>query len=393
MKRIIYIFFLAALPFSGFSQTLDSLIRMVEKYNPSLIALSNWIEAERVKSRTGIFPDNPEINFSYLWGRPDVIGNQNEFELMQTFRVPGYYKSKSAVKHLQFEQNIAIAEKEKKAILHNVRSTYFNLVWLKKKAAQLNWRKQETEKLVTLLTLAFERGEISLRVLEKSRIHDLGAQNEWRKTLTETKIHEENLRMLVGGREISGFNFEYPINWVLPPLDSLIALLPNQNPDLLLAELGVSESENIIRHEKMNSFPVFGAGYRSEAILNQKLHGFQARITIPLWENRNRIKQANLQKNWAQSSHRHVQGEIQTSLINLYNSVQTLYENHVQIKSILGDEQFSENSLGLLHAGQISFPEYLIEVVLMNEFWETFLINERDYYLKLSELKQFVLFN
>jgi outer membrane protein, heavy metal efflux system len=41
-------------------------------------------------------------------GQPDAIGNQQELEITQSFKLPGYYTSKSAVQKLNFQQKQAL---------------------------------------------------------------------------------------------------------------------------------------------------------------------------------------------------------------------------------------------------------------------------------------------
>ena len=105
MKKLIYILFFMALSIPVSSQTLDSLIDNVKRNNLQLIAMQKWLEGERTRARTGIYPDNPEATYVYLWGNSDAFGNQQEFEFIQSFKLPGYYNSKSDVQHLQFDQN------------------------------------------------------------------------------------------------------------------------------------------------------------------------------------------------------------------------------------------------------------------------------------------------
>ncbi|RLD79212.1 MAG: transporter, partial [Bacteroidetes bacterium] len=48
----------------GFAPILDE----IEKNSTSLQALKKHAEAEQLSSRTGIFLQNPEVGFNYLWG-------------------------------------------------------------------------------------------------------------------------------------------------------------------------------------------------------------------------------------------------------------------------------------------------------------------------------------
>lgn len=375
------------------AQSLDSLLKSVEEKNPRLIASQKWLEAEEAQAKTGIYPDNPEIGYNYLFGSPDEIGDLQEFEIIQPFKLPGYYTSKSAIQKLEYQQKELVAIKEKKSVTHTTHLVYFNIVWLTKKEGLLRKRKEESEQLAALMQEGFSRGEISKPVYDKARIYTISVQNEWQKTKTDIQISKEQLKQLNGGDSINNLTFEYPKDWLLPSLDSIIAKLPKQNPDLQIAELGIKENETRLKHQKMSNWPSFEIGYKSETILDQKLRGFHAGITIPLWKNSRRIKTAKLQSEWSEANYKHKESEARTRLISLYNKTQGYFNNHSQISTIINEQNITESNLKLLEAGQISFPEYLIEQKLVSEAIETCLLNERDYYLNFSEIKYLLSLN
>ena len=63
---------------SGFSQTL----REIENNNTSLIALRQMAEAGKISSHTGVYLQNPEIGFNYLWGTPGEMDATSSVRLV-----------------------------------------------------------------------------------------------------------------------------------------------------------------------------------------------------------------------------------------------------------------------------------------------------------------------
>lgn len=391
MKEVIYISLFLAAPIFGFGQNLAGLLENVEQNNPRLMALQKWLEAEEVRANTGIYPDNPEVSYDYLFGNSEAIGDQQEFEIKQSFKLPGYYSSKSELQQLQFEQKKALVQKEKLAIIHAARSAYFELVWLVKKEKLLETRKTESEKLVELMKQGFDGGEISKPVYDKVRIFNINVQSEWQKTVSDIAIQKEQIKQLSGGMPVDNLVLEYPLNWSLLSIDSLLARLPRQNPDLIMAQLGIDEYGMQVKHEKMNQLPSFEAGYRSEKILNQKLQGIHAGVEIPLWKDKNRLKTAKIQSEWSQANLLQKESELRTEVISRYNEIQNLHNTYLQMKTIAEDEKVSESSLQLLHSGQISFPEYLVEVQFVWDAKQAFLETEKNYFKAVARLKQLFL--
>jgi cobalt-zinc-cadmium efflux system outer membrane protein len=386
MKKLIYILFFMALSLPVSSQTLDSLIDNVKRNNLQLIAMQKWLEVERTRARTGIYPDNPEATYVYLWGNSDAFGNQQEFEFIQSFKLPGYYNSKSDVQHLQFDQKELLIQKASQEILHKVRVTYIDLVWLHKKAELLRKRKDEAEKLVSVMELGFQNGEISKPAYDKARIYNIGIRNELQKTITDIQVQKSSLQQLNGDVAINNIPFEYPVDWGMPNLDSVLMHLSSKNLEILSAQSNIEETEMKIKLEKRNNLPTMEAGYKSEAFLNQKLKGIHAGVTIPLWQDKNRVKQAKLEYEWSQVSYQQVESLVRTEITMLYNTLKTTYDNYVEMREILGEEQVTKSNIELLQAGQISFPEFLMEIQFMFESQDGYLETEKEYYNLISEL-------
>jgi len=270
MKSLIYTILFLAVTFSGFTQSFEGFMQSVEQNNPRLMALDKWLEAEATLAKTGIYPDNPEVSYNYLFGSPEAIGDQKELEITQSFRLPGYYTSKSALQKLDYQQKQALAEKEKQEILHAARRTYFSLVWLQKKEALLESRKENADKLLKLMKAGFDRGEISKPVYDKARIYAIGVQTDYQRLQSEMKVQHQYLQQLNGGKPIEGLSFSYPLDWELPELDTLLTNLSAKNPNLIRAGLNIQQAEKEIEHQRIKSLPSFEAGYVSETILNQK---------------------------------------------------------------------------------------------------------------------------
>lgn len=386
MRKTIYALVLICLQLPVFGQSLDSLLIGVQKNNHRLTTMEKWLEAEQTRARTGIYPDNPEVSYIYLWGNSEAFGDQKEFEVLQSFKFPGYYNAKASAQKQGLVMQQQMAEKTKQELLHKVRTTYFDIVWLKKKSELLQVRSQESEKLVHMMKSGFESGEISKPVYDRARILNISLRNELTQTQTNLKAQRNLLQQMNGDQQIGNIAFEYPDTWRFPDLDSVLSQTVKNNAEIQLARAFVTENEFNVKMEKLNSYPEFEAGYKSENFLNQKLKGVHAGITIPLWQNKNQVKQAKLETEWSQASAIQVESIVRSEIITLYNNLETAYKNYQELKGILGEEQVLENSLDLLEAGQISFPEYLMEIQFIFESQNKYLQIEKSYFELMSEM-------
>ncbi|MCU4156124.1 TolC family protein [Carboxylicivirga sp. A043] len=387
MKKLVYIFLLLTVSSALFSQSFDDLMQSIEQNNPRLQTLQKWLEAEEVYSKTGVYPNNPTVSYNYLFGNPDNIGDQKEFEIIQSFQLPGYYTSKADLQKLGFQQKQALAEKEKRDIMHAARTLYFNLVWLQKRVEFLEKRNSEAATLVTLMKEGLDGGEVSKPAYDKARIYAIRVKNQWQQTMSELSIYTEQLKQQNGGLGIDNQEYKYPVDWALPQLDSLLLNLADTNPDLVMAQLKLHEAETNIKNSRMESWPSFELGYKSETILNQKLQGIHAGLSIPLWQNKNAVKYAKLQTEWSMVNLNQQESEYKTKASTLYSEVVTLKNSYEEMKVIMDEQQLSESNLELLKSGQISFSEYLVDADLIWDSQSQYLSYEHDYFKCLSQLK------
>ncbi|MBN1821547.1 MAG: hypothetical protein JW833_12585, partial [Prolixibacteraceae bacterium] len=71
MKKII-VLIVSILPFISVSQNIGQILSEIEKNNTTLKAYRSYTDAQKLETHTGIFPENPEIEYHYLWGAPGV---------------------------------------------------------------------------------------------------------------------------------------------------------------------------------------------------------------------------------------------------------------------------------------------------------------------------------
>jgi outer membrane protein TolC len=386
MNKTLYLILFIMISRVGYSQGPDSLLSSIEVNNPMIKASLKWLESEEYRAKTGIYPDNPDISYNYLWGNTDATGNQQELEITQKFRFPGYYFARSSMQKMEFGHSEVMVEKVIDEVLFKAQNEIITLTWLTKKEIALSRKLKESSDLLALMQQGYERKEFSKPALDKVRIYHLNNQTEMARLKSEVLVHNEILQQLNGGIPVNFIFDDYAIPVILPPLDSLQLKLMEFNPDIRIANLNKDLSGEKIKVENMNRLPVFEAGYKGETVLNQRLQGIHAGISIPLWENKNKVKQAKIEENWTQLNYDQVVSEIISGFKAAYSNAQAVLQNYLNIKEIAADPSLSESTFLLLKAGEISFPEYLSEVQLIFENQLNFLEVERDYFIILNKI-------
>src|SRR5690554_3260002 len=92
--------------FSIYSQgNIDDILKEIEVNNTTLEALRKTVDVEKLENKTGIYLSDPELDFGYLWGKPDPIGNRVDFSAMQSLDIPTISGMRS---RLAEKQNVSV---------------------------------------------------------------------------------------------------------------------------------------------------------------------------------------------------------------------------------------------------------------------------------------------
>ena len=174
---------------------------------------------------------------------------------------------------------------------------------------------------------------------------------------------------------------------LLPPLfDDWFERTIAQNPLLAYARQEVEVSKQQVSLRRMQGLPSLSAGYMSEKAVGEQFQGLSVGISIPLWENKNRVKQAKAAVRAAES-------RAEDSRLQLYNQLQLLYNRTAGLK--VATEQYQQslemaNSTELLKkaldTGEISLLEYMVEMGLYYDTINHVLETERDFQKAFAEL-------
>ncbi len=138
------------------------------------------------------------------------------------------------------------------------------------------------------------------------------------------------------------------------------------------------------------SLPKFKGGYMSEKVMDEQFQGIAVGLSIPLWQDKNKVKYAKAKKEAVES-------EIFDAKLQFYNHLQTLYakanglqKNVVEYRAELEPLDHSDLLLKALDAGEINLIDYIMELTIYYESVNKLLQLERDMKKSVARLKQFV---
>ncbi|MEG0463528.1 MULTISPECIES: TolC family protein [Bacteroides] len=365
MKKIV-ISIVATLAMSSlFAQNnMNEVLSTIEQNNTTLKALREAADAQKIENRTGIYLSDPEIGFNYLWGNPSSIGNRKDINVKQNFDIPTISGLKNRVAN---QQNILVEwqyKSDRINILLEAKLYYLDLVYYNSLLKELAVRREHAEKIAASQKERLESGEGNVMEYNNVQLNLSTVQGEVSRIETERNAAIAQMVRLNGGQPLtlsdSGFTaIEMPLNF-----NDWYATAEGKNPLLSYVRQEIELGKQQVSLSRSMGLPTFSAGYMSENVVGQRFQGVSVGVSVPLWSNKNRVKQAKSALRAAESRQTDTKQQFYSQLEILYSRTQGLKEAAETYRASLAN---ANNSLLLkkaLDAGQISILDYIVEIGL-----------------------------
>jgi len=367
--------------------SLDTLLARVNQYNPGITGAGQYYENVRVASRTNLFPENPELEYAYLWGSPDNLGDRTDFSISQSFEFPGVYTKRAKLSKGGVEKASNIVNNVKQETLLEAKKLWIEKVYLNRMHLIMMNRLEKAEQVNSYFKIQFENGEISKLRYNKVLLLISSLRSEMKQIEAESTALDTRISWISGGIPLVIEDSNYYLQ-DQTLLDSV--LQRSQSGPLYQAFLKEVELQSLqMKLTRASGMPKFKTGYYSEKVLGTQFKGVQLGITIPIWENANKVKAA--------------EGEIISAKLAADNFRRNEMSDIMQLhtKYISYQKQKEELSLALvqgndpqimtlaLEAGEISLIEYFYETDLYYRVQKELLMTEKNLLLAEAELNKY----
>lgn len=392
MRKIIYslLLMLSAVSLTA-QQNIDTLLSEIETNSSTLSALRQQIEAQKIGNKTDIYLPNPEVEYTYLWGKPSVLGNETDISVMQSFDFPTAYMHRSKIAGLENQHLELQYKSERINLLLQAKQLLIQLAYYNALAQEYDTRLTNANRIATSYQSRFDKGDTNILERNKSQVNLTTVENELNNINIERQALLTQLKALNGGLDLS-FNETTILSAPLPlAFDEWFAVAESQNPAMQYLSKQIDIDKEQIKLNRSLGMPKFSAGYASEKIVGEHFRGISVGVSIPLWENKNKVKHAKAQL-------RSAEAVLQDGKIQFYNHLQQLYaksqglqQNAAKYRQTLkshNNESLLKKSLDL---GEISLLTYLLEAEYYYDTVNKALEAERDYQLTLAELSAVML--
>ncbi|MDO9260654.1 MAG: TolC family protein, partial [Flavobacteriaceae bacterium] len=251
-----------------FSQNnIDRILADVEKNNTTLAALQKRATADKIGNKTGIYLQNPEIAFNYLWGSPTATGNRTDINFKQAFDFPSAYSYKNQIATIKNEQVDLEYHQQRKDLLLKSRLICVDLVYTNSLKIELSKRLSHAQKMATSYQKQFDLGETNILALNKAQLNLLNLSSEMELLNIDRNALLGELMQLNGGIFINFTESEYPVTVIPENFEQWYQQQEQSNPLLNWLKKEVEISHKQQRLNNALSLPKFEAGYLSETVV------------------------------------------------------------------------------------------------------------------------------
>ena len=366
--------------------SINELLRSVETHNTELKAFSQRMQAQKTENKLSNNLPDPTVSYSHLWGADNSSETIGELIVSQSMDFPTLYHTR---RQLNRQKNV-MADHEyqlkRRKILLKAQEICFDIILLREEQLLLKERHQNASELATLYQQRIESGDANVIELNKVKLELLNAKTEASINETNLKKKEEELIILNGSIPFQTEQLTYPA--IVLPTDYAEIKDDVLNGELALAALEQESrvGHNLLKVAQESWLPKLEIGYRRNTESGAPFNGFVVGFSVPLFENKGKVKMARQQLLSTELSKEQVKSE--TS----YNALQNFRE--AQKTKLLMDEYaslFKEHSDLLilkeaLKSGQISLIEYFSEAAIIYQSQLNYLQLENKYHKTVASL-------
>lgn len=354
-----------------------------------LKSLRAQTDAVMMGNQTGNNPSNPEVEYIYQWGNTNQLGNKQEFHIRQSFDFPSAYRYRKQMRESLNEQAERQYLNAYNQVMLNAQQLIYRLICQNALEAEYQKRLLHAEQIAAAYGVKFDEGDANILERNKADINLLNARNALARIQSDKQLLAEQLVQMNGGIAMVLTTDEWPLEQLPPNYDDWFTANEDIIPELASLQDGLDANRY---NEKLNralSLPKITGGYSAETDAVDKFRGFNVGVTIPLWENKNTVKQAQL-KTLA------IENQMADTRLQLYHGLKAVYLKAGNMQAVATDYRNALEVLNntellqtALDAGEISILEYMMELGIYYEAIENALNAELEYHLSVTRLKAF----
>ncbi len=357
----------------------------IERNSSTLAAFTRATEAQKIGNRTGLAPENPEFELGYL---PGIHGGaRKDIGISQSFDFPTLYSKKGK---LADAQNVAAdlqLRTQRMQLLLTAEQYCIELVYNNALATLYSRQLTNAKEIVKAYERKLELGDATQIEFNKAMLNLTNIENDLQAVDLERRQLISQLSLLNGGNPVEINDTAYVATTALPAdFSQWIAEAEVANPAFGHMRQEIEVAKRGVGVSKAMGLPKLSVGYAGEFTPDEGWQGVKIGVSIPLWENRHRVKHARAEVAVAEQSMDDARLRYHSRLRYLFELSKELKENIVRYESVLSKNSNDKLLYKALNGGELSLLDYLLEMEYYFNSYEKLMQTRRDLQLALSEL-------
>lgn len=377
MKRVLFLIAFCT-PLLVQAQGIDPILRNIEQNNKELKAQRHAADALKMENRAGNNLPDPTLSYSSFYSNAADGGHGTEFVASQGFDFPTRYIARNRQATLQNEaldkQHLAL----RRDVLLNAKNLCLDLILLNQEKALMDIRMKNANELQTLYEKRLATGDANILEVNKIKMERMNVQTEVTRNSAAHRTALQSLLAMNGNMPLEFAETTYPSLQEISDYNTLRDMVMASDLDLQAAAAATRAAEKQVSVDSQGWLPKLEVGFRRNTDDGVAMNGFVVGGSLPLFENRKKVKIAKAQALSAQLMQDSAKEKAEASLMSLFHEMQ-------QLKDAMNvyDLPLMYRSLDLLKQalteGQISLIEYFVETESIYQNLQAYMQLENQY--------------
>lgn len=338
----------------------ERVLQSVEQHNTTLVALRHETEAAKVGNHTNLNLPNPEVEFGYLWGSPSSIGHRKDVSAVQSFD----FATVTGAKRRLARQQDALADWQYKEsrmqLLLEAHHLCLDAIYYNAMCKELMQRKQYAEEITSAQQKRLEQGDINRIEYNQVKLDLAAVSAELMRCNTERAAVMAELQRLNGGEPLLIEATDYPAVAIASDFEAWYAEAEQKSPALAYVKQQIDVANRELAVRRADGLPTVSLGFMGEYVSGENYQGVKVGMSIPLWANKNRVRQAKAEVEAAKARQTDARQQFYSRLHNLFVQQRGLRQVVQSYQEALRATDNTSLLKKALDAGSISTMDYLL---------------------------------
>lgn len=387
LRRCLWVSVCLLTVFGAFAH--EDVVRQILSNNIELKSAQKSFDAEAQGVRAENNWADPEVEFSYTFGKPD---DSFEISVTEGLEWPGMYAARKRMAKHQISAFEYIYQAKMLEVKENALLIMADLTDVNKRINQLNFLIGKEHDLYKFYSSKEAEGELTIIELNSLRLDLFDTEAELKDLLIRKNVLLEDLKTINGGVGIvidSSFNSYSQEN--LQPLQCYIDSYKTNSPEYKAAVQKRYADRQAVKVATMGTFPNFALGYKYSKEGSVSNHGLIVGVSIPLFSSRHKRKAAQRLHEASEFAVANQELMEVAKIGAQYSSLLSMQDMIAEFRPIADNDAIYRSLDRALETGQLSMRDYLIEMRQLKSAKMRLFDMEYNYQTALISISKYIL--